>query len=87
MTIPQIDGVDTNTVNYVNEPTFICLALMTVITVIWVSLFIIAKLPQADNEINLITYLVDNHGKTINQVVLIIVLILWALAAYFNHFA
>lgn len=86
MDISQINNNSTSAIADLNEPAFACIAIMVVITVIWVSLFIIAKLPQVDNEVNLITYLVDNHGKTINRIILAIVIVLWALAAYFNHF-
>lgn len=86
MDIPQVNNNSASTIADLNEPAFACIAIMVVITVIWVSLFIIAKLPQVDNEVNLITYLVDNHGKTINRIILAIVIVLWALAAYFNHF-
>ena len=86
MDIPQVNNNSTSAIADLNEPAFTCIAIMVVIAVIWVSLFIIAKLPQADNEVNLITYLVDNHGKTINRIILAIVIVLWALAAYFNHF-
>lgn len=85
MDISQADN-STSAIADLNEPAFVCIAIMVVIAVIWVSLFIIAKLPQDDNEVNLITYLVDNHGKTINRIILAIVIVLWVLAAYFNHF-
>ena len=86
MDISQVNNNGASTIADLNEPAFACIAIMVVITVMWVSLFIIAKLYQADNEVNLITYLVDNHGKTINRIILAIVIVLWALAAYFNHF-
>ena len=86
MDIPQVNNNGTSAIADLNEPAFACIAIMVVIAVIWVSLFIIAKLSQADNEVNLITYLVDNHGKTINRIILAIVIVLWALAVYFNHF-
>lgn len=86
MDISQVNNNSISAIADLNEPAFACIAIMVVITVIWVSLFIIAKLPQVDNEVNLITYLVDNHGKTINRIILAIVIVLWALAAYFNHF-
>lgn len=55
MDIPQANN-NTSAITDLNEPAFACIAIMVVITVIWVSLFIIAKLPQVDNEVNLITY-------------------------------
>lgn len=85
MTIPQIDGVDTNAVNYINEPTFICLTLMTIIAVIWAVLVIYARLPKDDNEVNLIEMLVDNYGETIHRIVFTVIILLSALAAYFNY--
>lgn len=82
MNIPQIDGVDTNTIN---EPAFVCLCLAVVITVIWVVLVIYARLPKDNNDVSLIELIVDNYGKTINGVILIITMVLCALAAYFNY--
>ena len=82
MNIPQIDGVDTNTIN---EPAFVCLYLAAAITAIWVVLVIYARLPKDNNDVSLIELLVDNYGKTINGVILIITMVLCALAAYFNY--
>lgn len=93
MNIPQIDGVDANTLSNLSKLTLVCLILMAVIVAVYAALAILsiyAQLTKDDGIIGRIALTFDNYKDAIYWIAIAISLAicslaLWLLATYFNY--